>query len=978
MVFVFDDYEFDAEKLELMRAGKPLKAETLVLRLLSVLIQHAGRLVTKQQLISRVWDDRSVSDNVVTVTMVRLRKLLGHRPNEREFVTNVHGRGYRFVRPVERRDPLHTPPVSASVPEPGALPFVGRERVLERLRAARTSARAGRGSACLLIGEPGIGKTSLVEVLEREAATAGMTVAWGYCRESGGTPPLWPFAQLARDVARKIAKAPHAKPFADALADLEQLLAGLEGGNASELFSPGRQHLGTNLAGMHRIFDGITRALALAAQHTPCLLVLDDLHRADVASLQLLHYWIDELARAPILLLGTMRRSADWRAPTRPLLSRVLGHRNCTRIEIDRLSQAEVASYVTSITGDPTGAVGRAVFAKSEGNPFFMVELSRQLSGDASASADTVVVSKAALDLVRQRVFSLDEAARGVLSSAAVIGRSFELGLLQVVTGHDASALMTCLDEALESDAVHVAHDSRTTFSFAHDLLREALYEALPAVERRRHHLRVALALEARAAAGDAVPAADLAHHFEAALPDSDLRKTVQYCSQAASAAASVCAYPDAVRYLRRARATLELIENSSPRLRAGLALRQASYARACSSAEFQPLIQEALRLARAQRSGSYIARVGFLLDMYPGFPALPGAREAYDTALEYLAPPETATRASVLARLALSSPLAYDAERAHAQVDEAFRLCEAKRSVSAMLVARFARLYLLGGPGHEARAAELLAEIEALCAEDPTSLSFLPVLSELQRSISALQAGDFVRSDAALERCEGHCRTLGSRELVWHAERFRVLSRINAGHSARELSALQALHRRAARDSFLAVEIFCAYDRSVVLGDASRASRDHLRKVLSLNSIDAPNVWALKVRGLAAAGLRDEARTALRAHPASELAQLPRDRDHLGTLGALARAAISLRAREYIEAIYPLLAPYPNHFAVNVSLFCEGSVAQLLGMLAQALGRHDEAVQQLQAAIAIGERAGFGAAVSDARSELHELRRSG
>src|SRR5688572_27395646 len=143
MVFVFDEFEFDAERLELMRSGRLLKAESLVLRLLHTLIDQAGRLVTKQQLITRVWNDRQVSDNVVTVAMVRLRRLLGHRPNEREFVTNVHGRGYRFVRPVERRDPTADPQPPLAPVENTTLPFVGRTRVLEGLRAARNDALTG-------------------------------------------------------------------------------------------------------------------------------------------------------------------------------------------------------------------------------------------------------------------------------------------------------------------------------------------------------------------------------------------------------------------------------------------------------------------------------------------------------------------------------------------------------------------------------------------------------------------------------------------------------------------------------------------------------------------------------------------------------------------------------------------------------------------------------------------------------------------
>src|ERR1700712_5259537 len=102
MIFRFDDYELAADSMELSQAGKPVKADHMVLRLLSVLVQNAGQLVTKAELFQRVWDDRAVSENVITVAMVRLRRLLADSAGERTFIVNVHGRGYRFVRPVSR------------------------------------------------------------------------------------------------------------------------------------------------------------------------------------------------------------------------------------------------------------------------------------------------------------------------------------------------------------------------------------------------------------------------------------------------------------------------------------------------------------------------------------------------------------------------------------------------------------------------------------------------------------------------------------------------------------------------------------------------------------------------------------------------------------------------------------------------------------------------------------------------------------
>ena len=313
MIFSFDDFQLDADKLELRRERAPVKADPLVLRLLSVLVQQAGQLVSKQTLLQQVWDGRVVADNVITVSMVRLRRTLGHRRSEREFVNNVHGRGYRFVLPVTAREGELAPLLVAPPSRQDTVNFVGRERVVERLRAALREARAGRGRACVLIGEAGIGKTRAVEMLAEEAAAAGVLVAWGYCREAGDTPPLWPMVQLVRGVVTRIPNDALRAQLAGSIDELARILP--------ELAEPGRpapQGVADGAwsavhGGKHRMFDAIMRVFTLAAEHAPCVLVLDDLHRGDPASLELLRCFVDEIARSHVLLLGTLRRARPRR-----------------------------------------------------------------------------------------------------------------------------------------------------------------------------------------------------------------------------------------------------------------------------------------------------------------------------------------------------------------------------------------------------------------------------------------------------------------------------------------------------------------------------------------------------------------------------------------------------------------------------------------------------------------------------------------
>ncbi len=971
MIFGFDEFELDPDRLELRRAGHPIKADALVLRLLLTLVRQAGRLVTKEELITRVWDDRSVSENVITVTMTRLRRTLG-QTSEREFVTNVHGRGYRFVRSVNKQDAQLAPIAIADASSRDSPPFVGREVVLNRLREAWRDAREGHGGVCILTGEPGIGKTRAVEQLAGEAAAAGHSVAWGYCHPSDGTPPLWPFAQLVRDVLdERWANGADdgLLRWLPELRRLKRLLPELESRTGDDRPKEEDGSLGLDPP-KHQMFDAITRVLMLAAERKPCVLVLDDLHGSDAASLELLSYWIDEIARTRVLLLATLRTMESQTSPN-PLLVRVLGHRNCTRLPLDRLREPDVTAYVAALLKDPLEGIAHAVFLKSEGIPFFMVELVRRLRHAQPLDPGNLTVPDAALELVRERVLALDDAARGVLSCAAVIGRTFELNVLRSVTGHEVGALMEILDDAIAKAVVVAAHDSRTEFAFSHELLRGVLYDGLAPAARRSFHLRVAEALDRRRHEGDSVPAAVLAFHFHAALPETDLQKTVDYSAQAATAAGEIYAYAEAMRYLRQAREALDLTENASPGLRITLMLRQALYARACSSTDFEPLTRDIIRLARERKSGVALASAALMLDLHPGFPALAGSREALEDALALLPLEDDATRGAVLARLATVPPLAYDATGSAQQAAAALALGRKADSLLAIYGALAAQLYLTGGPGHHRAPAEESREIERLCEENSQTLTLPPVFLGLHRAITSLQRGDVAASLSALEWSEARGRAVDSRELLWHVERFQALSRINIGASAEGIAALRSNHRRAVSDAILGTEVLRAYDRAVVLSAETTASADALRAVLARDPDDPPSVWSLKARALAAAGLHEDARAALRSVVPHRLAFMPCDRDYLGTLGALARVAITLRELEYAEALYPLLAPYPTYFAAHVGFFCEGSVSELLGRLARLLGRPNDAIHHLKAAVAASERAGLAGCAAEAREAV-------
>jgi len=979
VIYRFGDYEFHAERLELRRDGSLVQADTLVLRLLACLLERAGRLVTKDELVGEVWHNRAIGDNAITVAMARLRKTLGRSQEQGEFVVTVYGRGYRFTEQVtvHREPSAKTAPFTVQPVNGGSAPFVGRAELLSQLHRACREVRAGRGRACLLMGEPGIGKTRAVEVFESQVAPAQLRVAWGYCHEGGDTPPLAPFLRILRELIANETDERLLRTFGldpEQLATDPRTIGADKQIPSPDLTKPGR----------HRRFDDSLRALSLIAERTPLLLVIEDLHRADAGTLELFGQLLDELARTKILVVATLRTAVT------PLtqLSRVVGHRNCERMSLTQLPAADVERYVSSVLDDPSGRLAKAVFAKSEGNPFFMVELARQLSHSLDPDPAALNMHEAALDLIKQRVAQLDADARGVLSAAAVMGRSFELSRLSLVCARDPAALMLSLDAALGAQVLVAAPGSTTAFAFGHELLRSVLYDALTPAERRRWHIRIAEVLEQQVNSGEPIPPSELAYHLYSALPQSDLRKTVQYCREAAKAA-SVYGNPDVVRYLRHALEALSLMPAPSVRLRLELLLTSCVFARGSTHTEYITLVERALCLAREHGDAWTMVRAAYMLNPHPGFVPRPGGAAALTHALSLLAnappndPYSAAPRTLGLAALACSAPVSYDAERATHSLQQARTLARLSNSIFARTSVLMCQLYLEGGPAHDERTQQLLTDIEALARAHPRELPVVPAELILHRTLVLLQRGDMPALARSLEQLTAYSRQLQHHELVWHSERWRVLFELHVSPSDTARSRLERLHESARRQRFTGHEPFCAFDRAVVLGttgvrNGALLELDPLDQTALATAVeDPPSIWAMKLRALATAGLTQHALAALRTVPPQRVAALPCDRDYLGTLGHLVRASLLLRADEYYTVLYDLLSPYAHAFAAHVSFYSEGPVSQLLGMLATALGRSGAALRHFEVAIEQCERAQLTMREAEVRLQFAECARS-
>ena len=950
MLFEFDDFVLDESAFELRRGGEVVKVDPKAFDMLRCMVRRPGELLTRSELVKHVWEGRALSETVLTGTVSRLRAALGNGARD-HLIVSVYGQGYRFAGTVRQRT------AAANRPR-NEMPFVGRGGALARVQGCLEQVRVGRGRIVAIVGEPGIGKTHLADVAVERAGELGIPSAWAQCRELETAPPFFPFVQLLRGALRIAGSTPGARAAVD---------------DALSALTPERDPSpGWGVNGSHyRLFDGIARALQRLTDDGPLLLVLDDVQWADAASLRLLAYLTPEIVHMRLGVL-TMARTTAPVLGTGPL-PHMLGHRNCEYIELDRLTEAEVAEYTALSLGSTATDVSHEVFAKSEGNPFFMVELLRPFRRSAPPRPDELALTGPALDIVRERLRSLSPEATALLSAAAVVGRDFDLGLLTYVSQMDPQAILDLLERARETSTIRAQGDHPGHFIFGHDLIRNVLLTTLSARQTAQFHLRAAEAVERRYPVGDELPRPELVHHLLAALPLGDPERAVDYATRSALAAANVCAHADAAHLLSRALAALELTSDVRPRSRCELLLGLSFCERASADERFSEHLSEAVALGRKHGFGEILAEAGSHMTLAPGFLALKGAREVLESADRALPPDAHRLRCEVLAHLAWTPPYCFDEELSASLVARAEALAVESRDPIALTHALSAKIYFANGPDSRELADSISNQIDLLHAERPPFVRLhWSAQKEFSRIVTSLQNGEIEGVERAIVAFGAAARELKHPELEWHHQRACVVQRMNRGEFVGVKEAVEELQERAEGLRLFSKQGVRAVDWTVLLREtAAQSALAPFESLLVLQEADCPYRRARKIRSMAEMGTIEGARAALNELRPEKLERLPHDRDYLATLCHFAVASVATDSREHAEVLYALLAPYPHLYAADLSLHCEGSVSQVLGTLARSFGRARESVRHLEEALERNERAGLGACAAHSAYDL-------
>jgi class 3 adenylate cyclase len=479
--------------------------------------------------------------------------------------------------------PTHVCEVVYERNDPAALlkrtPFVGRATQLERLSATLDEACNGNGSVAMLVGEPGIGKSRMIEEFTDLALQRGAVTLIGACYDGEWQAPYGPFAEAIVEGSRLLEPAEFSAALGKRAPIMARIAPALNDilGDIQEPPSLDKEEERV------RLFDAVSQFLIAISRRTPLVLILDDLHWADRGTVAMLNHVAHFISSNPILLIGAYRDAeVDRKHPLSTVIAAMSRQRNFAKLTLGGLDASDLANLLGMIGDeDAPDALVKALGGATEGNPLFIREVLLHLVEEkkilqagqgwvSRLNVEELGIPESVRQIVGRRLLRLSDEANRLLSIASAFNGEFTFEIAASVAELDEDAALRALDEALDSQLLRPGSNSES-FDFKHAVIRHTVYSELNSVRRVRLHRKIAEEMERAWGERAAHHAAEVAFQFWRGAAASGVGRGADYALAAADNAEAAYAHDEVAAFMRIALELLPVDDPKRPRLLARL-----------------------------------------------------------------------------------------------------------------------------------------------------------------------------------------------------------------------------------------------------------------------------------------------------------------------------------------------------------------------------------------------------------------------
>jgi len=861
--------------------------------------------------------------------------------------------------PVDAVEVLWEPAkVAGSVPLPGRLVgaasdallgFFGRSAELAVFEEARKRAHSTRHCEALFVaGEAGMGKTALVAQVGRAVHGEGEIVLFGHADEDLGVayqPWMEVLSTLVRDGTPELVAG--LRPAQRAA--LARLVPEVRS-DTDRVADPDTERM--------LLLEGTTELLAAASQSAPVMVVLDDLHWADTASLQLLRHVMSATTAMDMTIVCTYRDTDMTRGdPLNKLLADLRREANVTRIALAGLEDNELVELLVAAAGhelDDAGVgLAHALRRETDGNPFFTAEILRHLGESGSIvlgddgrwtvadDLDAVGLPTSVRDVVGRRVERLGDEATRVLCLASVIGREFDVSVLALLADIDDDPLLDLMDTAVAA-AVLVESGNADRYRFAHALIQHSLYEELSPARRARAHQRVAETLETQATTEDATTLAELAHHWVVATRPADLDKALGYVRRAGDAARDALAPEDAIRWYEQA---LDLLDRSSApdqHQRAEILAALGTVQHQAGYPTYRETLLQAADLAERLDDSEVLTRTALAFNRGATQIGDEDAKRVASAALARATTDPTPARARLLAALAVAHDAALEWQTRRDLSLQAVDAARQSGDGATFVDVIYNTNSALATPD---RLGQVLDDLErAVVLADGLADPVGRIRARFNLVWARYQQCDVEGANRLCAEVEAITERIGLPHQRWEIAILVTGQLLLAGHAA---DAGAANERALELGSTAGVpDAFGTYGGLLYNIRWHQGRIDEIGEFFLDVARDSPSIAALRAvvpMVLCEIGRTDEARERLAAEARTGF-DFPYDGSWLNEMHDLLDAAATTGSRDAASTLVDLVAPYATQVVSPAAVLNHGAIARPLARAATALDQYDRA----------------------------------